>query len=203
MHTHPVRKPKCYCVLLKPENLSRLKAIRLNQFNPQRTVLSKRFGVMVSYMKGPTFKVLRGGLIVHRSVPRGRGAPAPSHPDCVSDSNAEEMSDVDCDGPESTVDVDKDVSLHAVKQQARATAWGKIRPLLLRAAVESSAMPAMHVCAETTLYRCIQCGSNAYYCHKCFNQVHCATNIFHNGEVWEVCVYYALFIIVEISVCCV
>ena len=169
---------------------------------------------MASYMKGklPTFKVtqrLRGGLTVHRSVPRGRGAPAPSHPDCVSDSNAEEMSDVDCDGPamlESTVDVDKDVSLHAVKQQASATAWGEIRPLLLRAAVESSAMPAMqlcNVCAETALYRCIQCGSNAYYCHKCFNQVHCATNIFHNGEVWEVCVYYALFVIVEISVCCV
>ena len=134
---------------------------------------------MASYMKGklPTFKVtqrLRGGLTVHRSVPRGRGSPAPS--------------------------------LHAVKQQASATAWGEIRPLLLRAAVESSAMPTMqlcNVCAETALYRCIQCGSNAYYCHKCFNQVHRATNIFHNGEVWEVCVYYVLFIIVEISVCCV
>ena len=60
--------------------------------------------------------------------------------------------------------VDEDVNLHAVKQQASATAWGKIRLLLRRAAVESSGMPAMYLCnlcAETALCRCIQCGSNA------------------------------------------
>ena len=63
----------------------------------------------------PSFKVtqrLRGGLTVHRSVPRGRGPPAPSHPDCVIDSNDEECG-VDGAVLESTVDVDEDVSLHA------------------------------------------------------------------------------------------
>ena len=62
---------------------------------------------------------------MHRSVPRGRSPPAPSQPDCVIDSNDEECG-VDGAMLESTVDVDEDVSLHAVKQQASATAWGKL-----------------------------------------------------------------------------
>ena len=77
---------------------------------------------------------------------------------------------------ESTVDVDcvgRDVSLHAVKEQASANAWGKIRPVLRRAVVESSAMPTIQLCimcAETAVYRC---SANAYYCHNCFNKAHC------------------------------
>ena len=32
----------------------------------------------------------------------------------------------------------------------------------------------------------IQCGANAYYCRECYNQVHCAVNMFHVGEIWQV-----------------
>lgn len=82
-----------------------------------------------------------------------------------------------------------DVSLHAVKEQASARAWEDIRSLLCRAAVESSAMPEKQqciMCIERALYRCCECGSNAYYCHKCFTEAHHKVNVLHVGEIWEV-----------------
>ena len=124
--------------------------------------------INASFMKGklPAFKVtqrLRGGLTVHRNVPRGRSIQATSDPDGASDSEAEEICDSHSDEAamlESTVDVHldclgRDVSLHAVKEQASANAWGKIRPVLRRAVVESSAMPTIQLCtmyAETAMY---------------------------------------------------
>ena len=92
---------------------------------------------------------------------------------------------------ESTVYVDHvgaDISLHAVKEQASARAWQNMRLQLLRAAVESSAMPEKQLCimcTERALYRCCECGSNAYYCEECFKKAH-TVNTFHVGEIWQV-----------------
>ena len=80
----------------------------------------------------------------------------------------------------------QNVSLHAVKQKASSSAWANIRQGLLKAAVESSAMPVNQscvMCPEEAIYRCIQCSSCAYYCHGCFGRVHAKVNIFHTGEV--------------------
>lgn len=80
-------------------------------------------------------------------------------------------------------------SLHQIKQQANAAAWNGIRSVLLRAATESSAMPSFQCCikcSDAAQYRCIECGTAAYFCHVCFGEAHSRTNLFHAAEIWEV-----------------
>lgn len=85
---------------------------------------------------------------------------------------------------ESTMNVDRmdaDISLHAIKEQASARARQDIRPHLCREPVESSAIQEKQqciLCTERALYMCYECGSNAYYCQKCFNKAHTEVNIF-------------------------
>lgn len=89
----------------------------------------------------------------------------------------------------SPLDFGDNVSLHYIKQKASTSAWGNIRQGLLKAAVESSAMPVNQCCVMCTKeasYRCIQCSSCAYYCHECFGLAHTKVNIFHTGEIWQV-----------------
>ena len=83
----------------------------------------------------------------------------------------------------------QNVSLHTVNQRSSTSAWAQIRPMLRKVAVECSAMPENQsclICSKSALYRCLQCGANAYYCRECYNQVHCAVNMFHVGEIWQV-----------------
>ena len=153
---------------------------------------------MASLYKLPSFKVtqkVRGGRTVHRTVPRG-GVIQDAHDRDSSTSKADAVMEDGDDQPteviESTVDVDHvgaDISLHAIREQASARAWQEIRPQLLRAAVEASAMPQTQVCimcTERALYRCCECGSNAYYCQECFKKAHSKVNVFHVGEIWQV-----------------
>ena len=68
-------------------------------------------------------------------------------------------------------------------------AWGQARSALLKAVVESNAMPEDQCCIScsySVTYRCVQCASWAYYCHQCFSDAHSRINLFHTGEVWEV-----------------
>ena len=81
-------------------------------------------------------------------------------------------------------------SLHEIAQKSAVEAWRKVCPLLLQAAIESSAIPPNQTCivccAAEALYRCLQCGPRAFFCHCCFEDAHNTTNLFHTGEVWEV-----------------
>ena len=94
-------------------------------------------------LKLPAFKVTQrtaASSTVRRNLPRGRkyeSAPAQSSsgieegvPDFVS---MMEEGPHACSVPE--------VSLHAVKEKAAATAWARVRPALLKIAVEGNAMP--------------------------------------------------------------
>ena len=82
-------------------------------------------------------------------------------------------------------------SLHSIAQRSAVELWEKIRPSLLQAAIESSAMPpnqtCISCCDNEALYRCLQCGPRAFFCHCCFALMHSTMNLFHTGEVWEVC----------------
>ena len=147
-------------------------------------------------MKLPAFKVTQttsSAPTVHRHVPRGQFTACNSQyidaSDCEVPSQHEESVDVERERMESDFSSHMDclgqsVSLHAVKQQVSACAWGQIRSVLRKAVVESSAMPKNQVCilcSKMALYRCIQCGPNSYYCCDCFGQAHKSVNIFHIG----------------------
>ena len=142
-------------------------------------------------LKLPAFKVTQrtaASSTVRRNLPRGRkceSAPAQSSsgieegvPDFVS---MMEEGPHACSVPE--------VSLHAVKEKAAATAWARVRPALLKIAVEGNAMPSDQsciMCPEAASCRCIQCAPWAFYCQDCFEHVHSSINLFHIGEVWKV-----------------
>ena len=154
-------------------------------------------------LKLPSFQVTQRigtGSTVRRNLPRGR------KDDCVEDeqlSSGGEVGSSDLTSstgffPTSFDTVTEDigcssqpkVSLHAIKQEAATAAWTQVRPALLKAAVECSAMPAAQcciLCLESASYRCIQCAPWAYFCQNCFSEVHSKINFFHTGEVWEVC----------------
>jgi len=157
-------------------------------------------------LKLPTFKVTQRtgtGSAVRRNLPRGRR-------DDISSDVCAGAAQLSSDGEEGSSDLttstdflsgsldimtgsiegcsQPEVSLHAIKQKAATSAWNQVRPALLKAAVEFSAMPMAQcciLCPESATYRCIQCAPWAYFCKTCFGEVHSKIN-FHTGEVWEV-----------------
>lgn len=147
-------------------------------------------------LKLPALKVTQRsttGETVRRDIPRG----------CISsihsddNSSLVETSDnigvqeategaIDDDSTYVTLD---EPSLHKISQEASVASWNKIRPAILRAAIESSAMPPNEQCCMCTAeaeYRCLQCSSTSYFCRGCFCELHSKINLFHTGEVWEV-----------------
>ena len=83
-------------------------------------------------------------------------------------------------------------SLHEITQKRAIKSWKKIRPDLLRVAIETEALPENQHCVlcitEEASWRCLQCGPRVFFCVKCFEEAHSVTNIFHTGEIWEVCI---------------
>ena len=86
-------------------------------------------------------------------------------------------------------------SLHSLAQKALVGNWNKIRPDILRTAIECNAIPPKQKCmlcsADNAIYRCLKCAPWAHYCSLCFGDAHRRTNLFHTGEVWEVCCSYS------------
>ncbi len=81
-------------------------------------------------------------------------------------------------------------SLYELDQENSAESWRKARSTLLKIVVESEALPEAQLCIScnnSALYRCLQCGPRAYFCNHCYEAAHLATNLFHTGEIWEVC----------------
>ena len=145
----------------------------------------------------PKFKVMQiGDTKSHRNIPRGRittgSTVCPSHSktDAAVDEMPMDMPEFSLEQPLSNErEATPSVSLHAIKQKASVAAWDQMRDVLLRTAIESSALPIDQkciLCTEPAIYRCTQCGAWAYYCKSCYSQAHSMTNIFHVGEVWEV-----------------
>ena len=82
-------------------------------------------------------------------------------------------------------------SLHVLAQKAAIASWSKLRPDMLKTAIECNAMPLKQKCilcsTNDATYRCLKCAPSAYYCPQCFGDAHRETNYyFHTGEVWEV-----------------
>ena len=155
------------------------------------------------HIKLPAFKVTqrtRGGVLHHCSIPRGRTVTKP--PDTNEDRHSdvkEEDSAVQTDSEVIQLDsvdafcegknTQPNVSLHAIKQRAATEAWEHVRSTMLKAVVESNAMPADQCCincSNCATIRCAQCAPWAFYCQKCFAAAHSRINIFHTGQVWEV-----------------
>ena len=110
-------------------------------------------------LKLPSFQVTQRtgtGSTVRRNLPRGR------KDDCVEDEQLSSGGEVGSSDLTSSTDFfptsfdtvteDKgcssqpEVSLHAIKQKAATAAWTQVRPALLKAAVECSAMPVAQCC---------------------------------------------------------
>ena len=81
-------------------------------------------------------------------------------------------------------------TLHEVYQKQAAEGWKKIRMDMLHAVIESEALPVDQMCSvcmsSTASCRCLQCGPEYFFCVPCYEAAHLKTNIFHQGEVWEV-----------------
>ena len=146
-------------------------------------------------LKLPAFKVTQrssSAPTLLRKVPRGKSKGLNDVVDSVEDPEEDEQlqfSQSTSTHLEPSDCVGQNVSLHSVKERASASAWAQIRSLLRNAVVECSAMPSDQsciLCLEAAVYRCLQCGPCAYYCHGCFGRAHSITNIFHTGEVWQV-----------------
>ena len=93
-----------------------------------------------------------------------------------------------------TIDVSgplNEPSLHVLAQKAAIASWNKLRPEMLKTAIECNAMPLKQKCilcsTDDATYRCLKCAPWAHFCPQCFGDAHRRTNIFHTGEVWEVC----------------
>ena len=146
---------------------------RLILFNPSRAHNCKMAWRMK--VKLPTLKVTQrscSGPTVYRNIPKGRSTASTS---LVQDTSGPEAEESECQYETSDdlfssepmlsetalgcSDVTgQNVSLHAVKEQASASAWAQIRSLLRTAAVECSAMPTNQsciMCLEVALYRCL------------------------------------------------
>ena len=80
-------------------------------------------------------------------------------------------------------------SLHEITQKQVVQVWSSLRPLLLRAAITSSALP-IHAeclsCSEEANCRCLECGPQVYFCEPCHQKAHQTVNVFHSGEIWQV-----------------
>lgn len=127
------------------------------------------------------------GETVRREIPRGCIGIHIQDPSPVETSDDPAGSGFDV---ETTVYDDSsdplEPSLHRISQEAAAASWNKIRPAILRAAIENSAMPnhSCAICPAEAECRCLQC--SAYFCQECFCDLHSKIGLFHTGEVWEV-----------------
>ncbi len=143
----------------------------------------------------PSFKVIvrsSSGRVSHRSVPRGcqgkglQKKRQDSTPGVVLDGVvvAENL-------PENTTS-DPEIlpTVHEVLQKKSVESWEKMRHQLLKASVESEALPPDTLCFVCGLnkasHRCLQCSSSLFYCLSCYSAAHVKTNLFHKGEIWEV-----------------
>ena len=156
-------------------------------------------------LKLPVFKVTQRSPsgVVRRNISRGKksvecSASGSEHTNAAEESSSALDSGSSPINPLCTLEPSLDdyddrgqnASLYAIKQKSSTLAWANIRQGLLTAAVENSAMPINQhcvMCPSEAVYRCVQCSPCAYYCHACFGQAHTSVNIFHTGEVWEVC----------------
>lgn len=148
-------------------------------------------------LKLPTFKITQrtvtNATARHRNVPRGRKDDTGKlHEHSTATTAVEEKADPLMVEPPTFEGADVDMqgpSLHTIKEKAVTAAWSKVRPALLKSAVECNAMPTTQrciLCPANATYRCIQCAPWAYFCPSCFGEAHSRTNIFHIGEVWKV-----------------
>lgn len=163
-------------------------------------------------LKLPSLKVTQArsdGGVEHRTIPRGcvrkEGADS-GHPNdsvihdnqdnefVLSDQSHSTMSVSPLEGfGESGQSFDPDQtlpSLHEVREKAAAEGWSRIRMSLLKTTVEGNSMPANQsciLCGSEATHRCLHCAPWAYFCARCFGDAHSKFNIFHVGEIWEVC----------------
>lgn len=147
-------------------------------------------------------QISTAGEVTHRTIPRG----------CIQQGESELLDSEDGPRPNDGVprvidgvhpnDGDQQAasnvsggfdnlpSLHEIARKSAIESWRKVRPSLLQAAIENSAMPpsqaCMMCCVNEASYRCLQCGPRIFFCHHCFGDAHSTTNLFHTGEVWEV-----------------
>lgn len=145
-------------------------------------------------MKLPSLKVSQrstSGEVVVRSIPRSFTCPEKfgGHNQVMEDKDSGDY----CDDYENYDDMIPDLpppSLHHIAQKAASAAWKGIRSSLLKTSVEMHAMLPNQmciVCKEKASCRCIQCAPWAFYCCECWKEAHSRVNIFHKGEIWEVC----------------
>ena len=79
--------------------------------------------------------------------------------------------------------------LYKVVQESSIARWSKVRPDLLKAMIESSAMPSSQkccLCTNEVTYSCLPCSPTDFFCEQCFGKIHKKRNFFHTGEVREV-----------------
>ena len=148
-------------------------------------------------LKLPKFKVnqrIGAGIATRRDLPRGRKETTFTEESqggsSISDhDHAGDIPHNESQLQQAPIVEGADASLHTIKQKAVTAGWDDVRSSLLKAAVESSALPTSQCCIKCpnpATHRCIQCGALAYYCRTCFEEAHSVTNLFHVGEVWEV-----------------
>ena len=92
--------------------------------------------------------------------------------------------------PTAPADGDTRPSTYFIKELSAAKEWEAIRPRLLKCVIESYALPdsvECTCCSSVASIRCLKCGPRAFFCKHCFSSLHRKNNIFHTGEIWEVC----------------
>lgn len=98
----------------------------------------------------------------------------------------------DHDIPSRVVDSSGAESEYSRRQLNAVERWEKIRELVLRATVESTALPPGAQCcscnAAPAEIRCLQCGSNVLLCQNCTLNLHCGSGgrYSHTPEIWMV-----------------
>ena len=131
------------------------------------------------------------GETVRREIPRGCIGGETSQDRSSCDSNSFPLHEQEFDFSGHMDDTSSfEPSLHRIAQEAAVTNWNTVRPAILKAAIESSALPSNQyccLCSNEATFRCLQCSPSGYFCHQCFGDIHSKINIFHIGEVFEVC----------------
>ena len=164
-------------------------------------------------LKLPSLRVTQRsttGVVSHRLIPRGRTSIQNEPSDlCHSDAEDCERASIESglsaesDNALDGLDLDtshvsgslstpmNEHSLHVLAQKAAIASWNNIRPDMLKTAIEGNALPLKQKCivcsTDDATYRCLKCAPWAHFCPQCFSDAHRRTNIFHTGEVWEVC----------------
>ncbi len=111
-----------------------------------------------------------------------------------SATSASEIQDEDND-PElyldaGTSDDTEGPSLYKIQQESSVAEWNEIRDKLVRAVVETNAMPLEQICVKClespASLRCQKCSVASFYCESCFVNEHSNANFFHVPEEWKV-----------------